>query len=358
MGRHRAVDRYRIGEVLMETDSGGAIGGPAAAGRGGAVRPVGGRAGTVLVTGAAGFLGRAVVRRLAAGGARVVAVDDESAGLRLRGGGAVVAVRGDVRDGDLLESGFARFRPDAVVHLAALHFIPACERDPRSTLDVNVSGTQAVIDACARRPPGTLFFASTADVYSHAVPLAHEGSAVDPVGVYGLSKLVGERLLRDQAARLGGCRTVVGRLFNLYGPGDPHPHLVPEVVRQLRAGRALALGDLSGSRDFVYVQDAAVAVVGLLGVGVCGTFNISTGTATPVGEVVARLCRLAGRDPGVVAVAERMRPGQRRDSAGDPARLVSALGSWRPVELGTGLARTLTEAGSGEAGAAVLGVSA
>jgi UDP-glucose 4-epimerase len=314
----------------------------------GSVAPVEGM--KVLVTGAAGFLGRVLVLRLVASGAVVIAVDDVSAGTSLEfpetRTGAVLPVLGDVRDAALLGDVVGRFRPEVVVHLAAVHFIPECERDPRRALDVNVCGTQAVIDACAKGPPRALFFASTADVYAHSVSVPAEDDALDPIGVYGVSKLTGERLLRDQAGRLADCRVLVGRLFNLYGPGDPHPHLVPEVVRQLVAGSGLSLGVLDGSRDFVYVDDAAWAVARLLACGARGTFNIGTGIGTPVRDVVAQLCRLAGVSPVVTSVSERRRAWDRFTSSADPARLRGAVGPWPCTSLRTGLSRTLAAAGA------------
>ncbi|MGH8246062.1 MAG: NAD-dependent epimerase/dehydratase family protein, partial [Gammaproteobacteria bacterium] len=256
---------------------------------------------TVLVTGAAGLIGVSVVRCLLRDGFRVVAVDDGSAATLGRlaefNGNPHVAVRvSDIRHRAVLAGLVAAERPWGVVHLAARHFIPDCERCPSETLEVNVMGTQYLLDACAEYPPQRIVFASTADVYSASALPHSEDDAVGPVGIYGVSKLLGERLLRDQAYRLEGCTITVGRLFNVYGPGDPHPHLLPEVLRQLRHGPVLRLGDLESSRDFVYVEDAAEALIALLYVGKSGVFNVGTRTAVSGRELVQTVAAATGRE--------------------------------------------------------------
>ncbi|GAA1233637.1 hypothetical protein GCM10009676_16310 [Prauserella halophila] len=133
----------------------------------------------------------------------------------------------DIRQRSKLVQLMAAEHPWAVVHLAAQHFIPACDGAPAETLAINVLGTQHVLDACAVHPPQRLVFASTADVYGANESPHGEDDPPEPQGVYGWSKLFGERLLQDQAHRLGHCTAVVARLFNVYGPGDPHPHLLP-----------------------------------------------------------------------------------------------------------------------------------
>ena len=119
-----------------------------------------------------------------------------------------------------------------------------------------------------------------------------------PQGVYGWSKLLGERLLCEQADRLGDCESVSARLFNVYGPGDPHSHLLPEILRQARRGRVLPLGDLGEARDFVYVDDVAEALVILLCRAQPGVVNVGTGTAVSGRELVDLVTNLTGRSLG------------------------------------------------------------
>lgn len=156
-------------------------------------------------------------------------------------------------------------------------------------------GTQNVLDACAVRPTSRLLFASTADVYAPSESPHSENDPVGPQGVYGWSKLMGERLLSDQAHQLGNCEILIARLFNVYGPGDPHPHLLPEILRQSRHGNVMELGDLNTARDFAYVDDVAEALVTLLRTARSGVVNIGTGTPVKGRELVDLVAAISGR---------------------------------------------------------------
>src|SRR5690606_8183973 len=86
------------------------------------------------------------------------------------------------------------------------------------------------------------------------------------------------------------------RLFNVYGPGDPHPHLLPEILRQARRGRVLHLGDLAEARDFAYVDDVAEALVVLLRRAEPAVVNVGTGTPVSGRGPVELVASLTARD--------------------------------------------------------------
>lgn len=315
---------------------------------------------TVLVTGAAGLIGVPVVRCLLRDGFRVVAVDDGSAGTlgrldEFNGSPHVVVRVADIRHRAALTGLIAAERPWSVVHLAARHFIPNCERFPGETLEVNVMGTQHLLDACAEHPPQRIVFASTADVYDVNAHPHSEDDSVGPIGVYGVSKLLGERLLRDQAYRLEGCAIAIGRLFNVYGPGDPHPHLLPEVLRQLRHGLVLRLGDLESARDFVYVEDAAEALVALLHAGQSGVFNIGTGTAVCGRELVHAVAELIDREVEIQLDHERLRRQVRPNLCAVPDRLREMVPWWPRVSFRDGIRYTIEVEFGGDASGDVSG---
>ena len=124
-----------------------------------------------LVTGGAGFIGSHLVEALVVQGWQVWVVDDFSAGRRedlaaIAEGTACHVVPADVAAAPAVASVVAAARPSVVFHLAAIHFIPQCERDPIKTLETNVIGTQAVLNAVEAQPGGRMVFASTGDVYA------------------------------------------------------------------------------------------------------------------------------------------------------------------------------------------------
>ncbi len=100
----------------------------------------------VLVTGAAGFVGSRLLARLSASGTHVIALDDQSVGLPLpQVSEFVTPVLADIRNRNLMRAVFNDHRPQAIVHLAALHHIPTCEANPHLALDINVMGTQILL---------------------------------------------------------------------------------------------------------------------------------------------------------------------------------------------------------------------
>jgi UDP-glucose 4-epimerase len=305
------------------------------------------------VTGAAGLIGRATVRLLAQEGHELLAADLRIPSVQLAGTAAgprrLRWQRLDVRQGEHVRAAVAEFQPDAVVHLAARHFIPWCDRHPAATLRTNVLGTQNVVDA-VRKLGGEarLVFASSAAVYGPSTERLAEEDPLDPDDIYGASKMTGERLLELALRREERLRVVVLRLFNTVGPGDSHPHLVPRLVSELRrGGRRVRVGNLGSVRDYIHVEDVARAILAALGAGLpaltCA--NVGTGVGRSVGEVIATLGALVGRPLEIVSVSSRRREVDRPFLVADPTHAREVLG-WEPrVAFEEGLARTLCACG-------------
>jgi UDP-glucose 4-epimerase len=286
----------------------------------------------MLVIGGAGFVGHHLVPRLLADDRDVVVVDNLSRGSMERfgkhlGDSRLQVVRGDVTDAVLLRQVVAEIRPAVVFHLAALHFIPYCVAHPSETLLVNVVGTQLVLDALATVPDARLVFASTADVYATSDRPHAEDDAIATGNVYGASKRACEELFalarRTQPAR----RIVAARLFNVFGPGETNPHVLPDILRQLREGNVLRLGNLDPRRDYVHARDVADALVR------CGAhdgpetiFNVGTGVGTSVRELVATLADVLGRSLRIEQDPARVRPVERMHLVADVGRAFRALG--------------------------------
>jgi UDP-glucose 4-epimerase len=288
-----------------------------------------------LVTGGCGFVGSALVRRLLAEACEVVIVDDLSRGSPENLGPdrrQVTVVADEVAD-DLGQI-MASFQPQAIFHLAALHFIPDCDANPARCLQVNVAGARAVLAAVAAlRRPASVVLASSAAVYAPADGPHREQDALRPVDVYGYSKLWAEELAAGFAAGTG---TAVGiaRLFNVFGPGETTAHFIPSLICQLQAGQTVRAGNLSSRRDYVFVDDVADALLRLArhcDDGQSATLNIGSGRAYAGHEILAAL---AGLDPAAAGSAPvidpgRVRPVDRPVLLADPALAHKLLG-WVP----------------------------
>jgi UDP-glucose 4-epimerase len=281
---------------------------------------------SALVTGACGFVGSRLVARLAEAGEHVVAVDDLSLGSADTLPTGVELARADVRDTRALTELVAARRPTSVFHLAAIHFVPACNADPPAALSVNVVGTQSLLTALQRGGlPDALVLASTGAVYEPSTAAHHETSPLAPDDVYGLSKLWSEQAVRLWE-RHTGVTCGVARLFNVVGPGETNPHLVPEIIAQAASGDELRLGNLDSRRDFVYVDDVALGLHALT--GHAATVNLGSGEAVDGHTLVAELGGALGRELSVVTDTERLRPSDRPLLLSDPSAARDLLG-WR-----------------------------
>jgi UDP-glucose 4-epimerase len=301
-----------------------------------------------LVTGAAGFLGSHVVDQLVERGELVVALDNlawgDLAHLRPSLQSARCSlVLADIREPKPIADLVAKFRPAAVVHLAALHYIPAAVADPALAIGVNVLGTQVMLSAAAAGGVERFFFASTGDVYAPAETAHREDDLQTPFNVYGLSKHQGEQLIALMAKSHPEIHFVVGRLFNLYGSRETNPHILPEILQQIRRAptEPLRLGNLWPKRDLVPVTEAARAVIEAVQAAPAGvtTVNVATGSARSMEEVIALIGEIRGTPLPVATDPAKVRPVERGHLQADVSRLKALIG-WTPH---TDLRRGLTE---------------
>jgi UDP-glucose 4-epimerase len=285
----------------------------------------------IVVTGGAGFVGSHLVELLASAGARVSVIDDLSRGRRAWLHPDAELHELDLRDADAVSAVLRSARPDVVVHLAAMHFIPAVDGAPELAWDVNVNATRVLVDALAARPPERLLFASTAAVYPDCAGPIDEAQAPEPLDLYGRTKLEGERLVAELEAK-AGTRALVARIFNVVGRRETNAHVVPELVGQLRRGNTVVrLGNLENRRDYTDVRDVADALHRLLAVadGSPATFNVGAGRSTSVAELVRMCGEILGRRVEIESHEQRRRSQDRAELVAD-ARLLRATTAWEP----------------------------
>ncbi len=283
-----------------------------------------------LVTGGCGFVGAALCRRLCEAGDEVIALDDLSLGSEAAIDGDVRMIVADVRDPDL-EDAISAVRPEVVFHLAAIHFIPTCEENPARAVAVNVEGTQRVLDAADAAGAGAVVLASSAAVYAPSSDAHGEDAELGPTDTYGHTKLWAEQLaglFRDRT----GIHTAVARLFNVYGPGETNPHLIPTILRQAELGPELRLGNLSTRRSYVFVDDAAagLATLGTRALGSSHSVaNIGGNRDHDATELVDSVAGVLGRKLTIRTDSSRLRRSDRPRLAADCSWAGKELG-WEP----------------------------
>jgi UDP-glucose 4-epimerase len=300
------------------------------------------------VTGGAGFIGSHLVDVLLDTGASVLVVDDFSLGRRehlerATSSGRLTVLAADVRsEADLRP--VADFGPDAVFHMAALHFIPYCNAHPQEALDVNVLGLDAVIRAVRRAPLRSFVFPSSGAIYGFGDQRWPETAPARPDEIYGISKWMGEQVMARFHADRPAVRTVVARLFNTYGPRETNPHVLPAVTAAMRAGQTIELGNLWPQRDLIFVSDTAKAVAATAAGRGLDVFNVGTGVGTTIADVLAAIEAIRGEPLDVREEPERRRADDGHLIA-DPRKLTTATG-WQPeYDLKAGLRELLASEG-------------
>jgi UDP-glucose 4-epimerase len=216
----------------------------------------------------------------------------------------------DIRDFAALEAVFKSVRPELVIHAAALHYIPECDAHPDEAISINTLGTANVARACS--PETALVFISTAAVYApQEGPHVEDRSPLGPMDVYGLTKLQGEQFVRHWAAEKG-LRAAIVRMFNVVGPGETNPHLLPAILAQLLAGhRTLRLGNCHPRRDYIDVSDAAAGIIavaiGLSEAPGVDVVNVGTGVSYSVYDILEKLSEVVGDKLTVESDPARLR---------------------------------------------------
>jgi len=292
----------------------------------------------VLVTGAFGFIGTAVVRRLSLAGYEVVALTHQPPGTPVPASPASEVVHADICD--VRAVGTAVAGVDAVCHLAAMSRVRESFDRPAEYHQVNAAGTKVIVDAARAKgddvgQPVSFVQASTHAVYGmpQHQPIS-EDTPLEPVSPYGRSKAEAEGTIAA-AARTGALSAVCLRLFNVAGAtadrtDTDQTRIIPRTLA-VAAGRAAYLGingDGRAVRDFVHVEDVAAAF--LLALAACrrggyAVYNVGA-TAASMLDVVAVAKQVTGR---VIPVVHNPPKPEPKVVVADSARISREL-SWTP----------------------------
>lgn len=302
----------------------------------------------VLITGGAGMIGRRLAAACRRAGLEVAVFDDLSSGLPMPEGIAL-AVRGDVLDRLALARACAQFEPEAIVHLAAMHHIPTCERERSRCLDVNVRGTEQVLEAAEQAAVRRVLLASSGAVYAWQEGALDEASPTGASDNYSLGKLCNEQQLRFWTERGAGIGRVA-RIFNTVAHDDPNGHLLPDLIAQLQGVpgevATVRLGNLSPRRDYVHADDVAQALLALLGDRrpvPFDVFNVCSGQEHSVEQLVCLLGDLLGHPVEILVDESRRRRVDRPSQRGNPARAADLLGWRASLDLPAILRRVLDD---------------
>ena len=177
----------------------------------------------------------------------------------------LTAIEGDIRDRDRVAEPSVRFKPDTIIHLAAVHHIPTCERRRAYALEVNVVGTELLLEAAEAHGVSRFVLASSGAVYDWK-----NGELRGRQPVESLRQLLTRKADQRKSTRVLGRpnrrRGLTARIFNTIGHDDPNAHLVPDIIAQIPQGESsveIALGNLTPRRDYIHADDTARAIAGI-----------------------------------------------------------------------------------------------
>jgi len=316
----------------------------------------------VLVTGAAGFIGMHVARRLAARGDRVVGVDNLNAYYdpalkharlaQLDGTAGFSFEQLDITDRAALEALFAGEKFDGVVHLAAQAGVRYSIDNPLAYGDSNLTGFLHVLEACRHHPVRHLVYASSSSVYggNARMPFSEADSVDHPVSLYAATKKANE-LMAHTYSHLYGIPTTGLRFFTVYGPWGRPDMAYFSFTRDILAGKPIAVfNDGQMMRDFTYIDDIVDGVVAVLDKPATPdpafdalaphpgrsrapyrVFNIGNQDPVRLGEFIETIERALG--VAAVKIYKPMQPGDVVATHAD----VSALRKWTGVSPQTPL---------------------
>lgn len=308
---------------------------------------------TVLVTGAAGFIGSHLLEALLERGDAVVALDNfdpyyapqrkqaNLAEVRERqAADRLEFVQGDVRDRSQMEALFRHHHVQVVAHLAALAGVRASVEDPARYYDVNIGGTTSLLEAARATGGVELVLASTSSVYGSTsrIPFIETDAADRPLAPYPATKRAAE-ILAHSYHHLYGMKIRVLRFFSVYGPRG-RPDMMPyKIADSIAHGTPLTLYEAGKmSRDWTYVTDIVAGIVAAvdnsLGYEI---FNLGRGQPVAMAEFVSLMEAQAGR-PATVRAAPS--PGtEMRDTYASIEKAERFLGYQPTVSVAEGIDR-------------------
>lgn len=284
----------------------------------------------ILITGSNGFLGSHLSNYMLDKKYKVIGlsthIDEKS---------KIKQIRGDVRNISKISGDLS-----CIVHLAALTDVDYCQSKPMDCFDINVKGTQNMLEM-ARKTDSKFVFASTSQVFGlpMRLPLS-ENEEIHPVSIYACSKACGE-LLCETYSKSYGLDVVIVRSFSIYGPNSPSYLVTTKIIKQLIKGNKITIGNLSPRRDFLYVSDLVSAFELVINKKLksFSKYNIGYGISISIRDLCNKLITISGKKVSISSRKNLARGNEIQNLVCDNTK-IKQLG-WQPkISIDQGLLHT------------------
>lgn len=282
----------------------------------------------ILVTGASGFTGRHFITFAKSKGHECVGLSYS----RSYDNDVEHTLHANLNDKTSLQRALDGQRFDAVVHLAAISFVAHGDIDEIYT--TNLLGTTNLIDVVNSISDNSIHFliASSGNIYGNTqkLPITEENE-FKPANDYAASKCAMEMALK---VRSQNTKITIVRPFNYTGVGQAEHFLIPKIVKAFKTNQdTIELGNLDIARDFSDVRDVVSAYLLILEQGHQGTFNVCSGRAVALSEILNLCEQLSGRNMKVVVNPDFVRSNEVKTLFGDDSKLRKAIGEYRQNNL-------------------------
>ncbi len=271
----------------------------------------------ILITGSEGFIGSHLVERLISKGYNVKCLvlynSFNNIGnlsyLDSKLLNKAEVIFGDIRDNNLISE--VSKNCSSIINLAALIGIPYSYKAVRSYIDVNIIGTQNLLDAAIKNKVSRFIHTSTSEIYGSAqfTPMdeSHPYVAQSP---YSASKISADALVTAYNKSFN-LNTIILRPFNTFGPRQSQRAVIPTIIQQALKQNKIFLGDVSPRRDFTYVTDTVTAFEKAINVSnksSGGIINLGTGYSVSVLKITKIISKLLNKKINIISKKERYRP--------------------------------------------------
>ena len=298
----------------------------------------------ILVTGGSGFIGKALLPRLAELGHEVHSLERYVTGRYILGARTNV-VFGDLRDGFSIRKIIKEIQPEAVIHLASISPVSYSYDRPQEVFEVNALGTINLAETCLREVSRFKHFiyAGTSEEYGNQDKSpTTEDTELRPNSPYSVSKVAADKYLQYMRDAYGFPVTIL-RPFNTYGRRDNTHFVIERTITQMLQGKTVKLGDPTPIRDFLYIDDHVNAYLTCLDNPKARgeVFNFCTGRGVSIRELVELISQLTGFEGGIQWNTIPARPLDIKKLIGSYEKAKRVLG-WQPkYSLEEGLKKTV-----------------
>jgi nucleoside-diphosphate-sugar epimerase len=289
----------------------------------------------ILITGANGFIGSRLVKKLLDSGHEVGIIVRESSDLRRIGTilDRITVFKGDIRNCDDVSEIVAKFTPDAILHLVTYYAVEHTSSEVNVMMETNVMGTINLLESARVNKVKLFVNTSTCAVYEQKDRALSENDPVSPQNLYALTKLHAEEACKFYALNYG-VDGISLRLFPPYGPGDHERRLIPYLIHSFSMNQIPQMTTGEQKWDFVFVDDIIDAYIAVISVYPLKehyeVINIGTGNPWSVKQMVQIIMHMMNKNIGLSWGALPHRKNEVWFNSAD-IRKASALLGWKPV---------------------------